>query len=611
MLLYVKRVFLMVYIQNKFNHEFEISFHDLSNWKKTAWYAQEAFWLACSTFTVLKVSDYPWARYQEIRDYTGESYPYFPIKIAHEGEWTKEKLLAFREEDLSSLTLEKRKELNTHLFQHKIAPQNRIYQAEELPNLPDSHAFFTQEELEWIQLILKQTEATASDAVKKQLYLHNFPPVGNALLPLELPKTIASLKTNQFYWFENFFLANPIAWKKLRIEQQQELAPHFLKPLKTHPISEKEVFQLSHPELQGYYQAFKESPKTLRAFPQEMRCTFATRMKHELNLDVEKVFDATDLTSSSMSKKLIALALILMLVVIPTIGFFAMQKKPETAPLLLSADPETTCDEEGSDATCLLTSYTTDNPERLEMSQLVVANHKKYAEKHGYRYLEYPENLAKGDEPYWSKIAAVNRILNGEEETLKCPPKWVVWLDDDAVIGDQMVQIDDVIAHYEAENPDVKVIITEDAMSHIFPHIPLNTGVMLIKNDDWSRTFFQKVWEKRNTRAFGQSYTYASCPNQSCLHEQQVISDLRETEGLENEIQVIPQRDRWAMNTFCRLNHYDIKRDMDLDYDADLPSSRCQKGDFISQCTGLATQGHVQGRPYGENLRLRCIEQLV
>jgi len=262
---------------------------------------------------------------------------------------------------------------------------------------------------------------------------------------------------------------------------------------------------------------------------------------------------------------------------------------------------------------CVLTSYTSDNKERLAMSQLVANDQRKYASERGYHYLEYPENMAKGNEPYWSKIASINHILNNKEQSLSSLPKWIVWLDDDAVVQDHGVKIEDVIRHYEEENPELKVIITEDAMSHVLPHIPLNTGVMFIKNDEWSKEFFQKAWETRNEQVPGERYTYANCPAQSCLHEQQVITELRKREGLDRQVMIIPQRDKWAINTFCRENHYDVKRNMHLRYNADKFSARCREGDFISQCTGLATSGISEWGDSSspENLRLKCIQQVL
>lgn len=279
---------------------------------------------------------------------------------------------------------------------------------------------------------------------------------------------------------------------------------------------------------------------------------------------------------------------------------------------------------------CLLTAYTSDNSERLEMSQKVAANQRDYSNLKGYDYLEYTNNLAVETdpvtgstikwEPYWSKIAAVNKILNSKESALEDKPEWIIWLDDDAVITNPDINMEDVIAHYTKGQQDLNFFVTTDSMSHILQGIPLNSAVLFIKNNDWSRKFFAKVWEMRKTRVPGESYTYGNCPHQSCLHEQQAITDLLKYEEFKSHARIIPQRDPFypvGINTFVRENHIDLNRhNMFLNYDGDKASTRGQEGDFIQQCTGLATRAKkvdAQGnRELGvRNLRLECINKLL
>lgn len=290
------------------------------------------------------------------------------------------------------------------------------------------------------------------------------------------------------------------------------------------------------------------------------------------------------------------------------------------------------------DEICLLTAYTSDNDERLKMSKKVAHNQRDYSKKKGYTYLEYKKNLAvetdpiTGDtikwEPYWSKIAAINNILNGKESSsLKNKLRWIVWLDDDAVITNKEIDMEDVISHYTNHliNDDLNFFVTTDS----FSSVPLNSAVLFIKNNEWSRMFFNKVWEMRNTKVPYESYTYGNCPQQSCLHEQQAITDLlAEDKVLANHARIIPQRDPEypiGINTFVRENHFDLNRQgMMLIYDGDNPNSRGKKGDFIQQCTGLSTWAlrmDSMGAPdcgmslkclfFGVNLRLECIDKLI
>ena len=184
----------------------------------------------------------------------------------------------------------------------------------------------------------------------------------------------------------------------------------------------------------------------------------------------------------------------------------------------------------------IFTSYTKDNPVRAEMSRSVAKNQRDYARLYGYSYQEYPENLAvelneqgeviKSWLPYWSKIAGINRILNHEEKGINTDPDWIVWMDDDAVVTNPKIKMEDVIYHYKGQDEQTYFIVTEDSQSQKNKNIPLNSAILFIKNNEWSRDFFKKIWEMRTKPVPGRLDTYGDCPNQSCLHEQQAITDL-------------------------------------------------------------------------------------
>lgn len=267
-----------------------------------------------------------------------------------------------------------------------------------------------------------------------------------------------------------------------------------------------------------------------------------------------------------------------------------------------------------------MTAYTLDNPNRVRLSKAVSHNQREYAKRCGYQYVEHERNLAvektlEGTElawePYWAKIVGILQILEAKEQAIGDKPEWIVWLDDDAIIGNKEIRFEDIILQHTRANPDIHVIITQDSMSHQIPSIPLNSAVLIIKNNQWSREFFQTVWGMRHVNVPGQSYTYGNCKNQVCLHEQQAITDIYQSDPeVRRHLKIISQRDektRVGMNTFSRQTHYDVKRGFTVNYDNDLPSSKAQTGDFIIQCTGLATQGSLPGSDEVRNLREECV----
>jgi hypothetical protein len=244
------------------------------------------------------------------------------------------------------------------------------------------------------------------------------------------------------------------------------------------------------------------------------------------------------------------------------------------------------------------------------MSQIVTENHRKYCALHGYKYQVFEQNLAAPEAlPYWSKIGGIRRLLDSPEK-----PEWIVWMDDDAIVTNPTIKLQDYIQTHGGSDPNTHVIVSEDSMSGQPWCTDLNTGVLMVRNSDVSRSFFKALWDKRIEPVRGESYTYGTCPNQRCLHEQQAMHDLlRSRPDFRQHVSIIPQRDGQdiGMNVFRRFSHYDYNRDMRLDYGADPSSTRYKEGDFIAQCTGLATAGsrYIGGPP--KNLRLECVNELI
>lgn len=266
----------------------------------------------------------------------------------------------------------------------------------------------------------------------------------------------------------------------------------------------------------------------------------------------------------------------------------------------------------------VFTSYTR-QPERLAMSQKVMTNQLSYCKKQGYQYEVYEKNLADlgpsdSSLPYWSKIAGMNHLLNDKASNAK----WFLWLDDDAIVLNQQVRIEDVIRQY-GQNPNHHVIVTEDVPQAT---TNMNTGVLIVRNSDESRAFFQDIWKMRHETinvGMGLGYRYSSCPEQRCFHEQKAMHDLlRQKPHYQDIVNIIPQRaNGLGINTFKRFDHFDDDRSDPKTGNAPLPliyddkTSVCKDGDFICQCTGLAMNGRRNLKDKPTNLRAECIDDLL
>jgi hypothetical protein len=251
----------------------------------------------------------------------------------------------------------------------------------------------------------------------------------------------------------------------------------------------------------------------------------------------------------------------------------------------------------------VFTSYTTDNSERLAMSRKVAENQRLYCAQQGCCYEAVEKNLAPDVLPYWSKVSGIRQRLNEKG------PEWIVWMDDDALVANTKINLDKFIQTHGGSNPNTHVIVTHDMP---FASTDINTGVLMVRNSPESRQFFDALWQKRNLQTIRTpQYTYGACPNQICLHEQEAMHDLmKEQPQLQKLVNVIPQRgeDGIGINTFHRFDHYDIDRQMNLNYYYNDPwKSTFQSGDFITQCTGLAMRGVRKLGDIPRNLRMDCI----
>ena len=245
----------------------------------------------------------------------------------------------------------------------------------------------------------------------------------------------------------------------------------------------------------------------------------------------------------------------------------------------------------------LVTGYTSDNSIRLKMSKKVVENQFVYANRQGYHYLEYKENLAVGYEPYWSKIKIINDWLDkNKNDTAN---KWLVWLDDDMIIMDSSIKVEDLVNKYAGHGESI--IVAKDAISwnNGDPQTSINTGVLFVKNTQESRNFFQEVWKQKDKEfTYFEDYTIKTttlgqCKDQKCLHEQAAMANLLENQEY---ISVINQRnqDNIGINSFIRERQYFSQRSGKpyySDYNNDPLSSVASPGDFAAQCTGIPIQG--------------------
>ena len=109
-------------------------------------------------------------------------------------------------------------------------------------------------------------------------------------------------------------------------------------------------------------------------------------------------------------------------------------------------------------------------PNMKSMTDLSFANHKFYAEKHGYNYICYSDSMVDLKYVTWNKVYVLLNYINSF--------KYVVWIDADAIITNMDISIESVIAKQESKH----LHVCDD-----IGNWRLNTGVMIWENCEWSK----------------------------------------------------------------------------------------------------------------------------
>ena len=125
-----------------------------------------------------------------------------------------------------------------------------------------------------------------------------------------------------------------------------------------------------------------------------------------------------------------------------------------------------------------------------ELGKWATLNHIEYATRHGYDFFKGNEQVLPHMHfltPFaWLKAGFFWQLLQARSKH-----EWFVWVDCDALYMNMDKTVPDLIrdlGYDPRRNSDVHIIVADDLGSSIF-----NTGVLLVKNSEWSRDFFGNV----------------------------------------------------------------------------------------------------------------------
>lgn len=127
-----------------------------------------------------------------------------------------------------------------------------------------------------------------------------------------------------------------------------------------------------------------------------------------------------------------------------------------------------------------------------EASLYSTDNKREYAKRHGYDFVarssEFAQEEFRGRRLVWGKIGAIQKVLPHYE--------WLLWMDMDAIVANLDKDVREIIRLAEElnerEDAEISMIVARPPKDKM-----LNAGVMLIKNTDWSRRFFNEVQRRK------------------------------------------------------------------------------------------------------------------
>lgn len=193
----------------------------------------------------------------------------------------------------------------------------------------------------------------------------------------------------------------------------------------------------------------------------------------------------------------------------------------------------------------LVTQYYTEN---IKYGKLSEELNKKYCEKYQYDYfvekdteelnkIFRDENIA----PQWYKVKLLKDLLDKSDEY-----DWILFLDADAIFSNENVKIEDFI------DEQYNLILADDMAFHSI----VNTGVILVKNSEWSKKFLNDWWNSKdsingkdaleilNWNGGGHALDNNSVFKSALWHEQTCISILYKTnEDVAKNIKVVNKED--------------------------------------------------------------------
>lgn len=151
---------------------------------------------------------------------------------------------------------------------------------------------------------------------------------------------------------------------------------------------------------------------------------------------------------------------------------------------------------------CIVTHYT-DNLQSV--ADISIPNKKKYCKLHKYDLIVSNKRISKRH-PGWDKILLLKEAIQSNKFD------YVVWIDNDAFITNDQIRFDVICDEFKDKN--LIVCRDNDSLNFTslnenidFTNLPnlrlINTGVFILKANDWAFQFLEEVWDTKSNTNIG------------------------------------------------------------------------------------------------------------
>lgn len=262
------------------------------------------------------------------------------------------------------------------------------------------------------------------------------------------------------------------------------------------------------------------------------------------------------------------------------------------------------------DQFCLVTHYSRN---QAEFAEIAVASQRRYAARHGYLHATFRDRISgdafvdptageidtlRGGGLYWQKLTALQRVLedgivDAEGTSRHCD--WAMWMDADAVITNETVQLHQLLATYARPATDPpRSTAAIDVVLAAEHGLRVNSGIFFVRNAAGGHKFLAEV------AGLYEAYKNSGLPDQDAV----TAVAFRGPPRFFNEVPGVVEYDR--VKPGFALTHPRIFNSMYRPFGPSPKSGSWAPCDFVAHISGVYSPQRPDAMRYVLSTRDSC-----